>query len=185
MTEGIKSNDTQLKKVASQMSVIDEGVQNYVLKKLLARIQILVNISGFIQRVLNSDTCDQTEAEKLVWRLQNETFTCLEEFKDPQKTISEETREKSMIDLETLQRLNLVDMEPNPDSGNIESFSEIGWLDPFPIESTQNLKDFVEDLKTSFIEVKKIKFLTLPSRAMMIQIMRACIGVKDPEDLWI
>ena len=137
-------------------------------------------MSSFIQRAKSSVHCDEYEAEKLVYSLQSQTLKSLEAFKDPSKTITGENREKSMISPETLKKLNLIEKEPDPTSSNIQSFIEIGWLDPLPIESQENLQIFVEKSKTSFIEAKEVRLLYLPSRAVMIKIMRACIGVKDP-----
>lgn len=106
-------------------------------------------------------------------------------MKDPSYTITDETRENSMIDPDKLKALNLIEKEPEHSSCNIHTFSEIGWLDPLPIDSIENLTVFVEKSKTSFIEAKEKRLLYLPSRAVMIKIMRACIGVRDPNLLWI
>lgn len=40
-----------------------------------------------------------------------------------------------MIALETLKKLDLIEKEADPSSINIETFTEIGWLDPLPTES--------------------------------------------------
>lgn len=59
------------------MLKIDEAVIFHVLKKLLFRIQVLVNMSSFIERSICSENCDEHEAEKLVYRLQTETLKSL------------------------------------------------------------------------------------------------------------
>ena len=51
------------------MLKIPEPVKSRVIKKLLERIQILVNMSAFIDRSITSENCDIEETEKLVYRL--------------------------------------------------------------------------------------------------------------------
>lgn len=56
----------------------------------------------------------------------------------------------------------------------IETFTEIGWRDPYPLD----------DEKVSTY-IRPIEAFALPSRRLMLNIMRACIAKYDPYDLWI
>ena len=68
------------------------------------------------------------------------------------------------------------------------SLTEIGWLDPFPDVGEDSLKevnDYIDQLEDHDVETKKMESFALPTKAVMIKIMRACIGVANPSRLWI
>lgn len=59
----------------------------------------------------------------------------------------------------------------------IETFAEIGWKDPFPC----NLYDKEEPSLT----IRPMVSFALPSKRLMLNIIRACMGISDPSKLWI
>ena len=105
--------------------------------------------------------------------------------------------------------MGLIEKMPNPKSCFIESLMEIGWLDPFPYteapvtgkkvgakkmkkENAKNLDsmyqstmDYIENLEDGDTECKSCVSFCLPSKSVMIKIMRACISVDKPQKLWI
>ena len=134
---GIEKNDLQIKQVCAKIMVIDLPVQEYVLRKLLVKVQMLANISGFKQRQQEMpDVCNVEEIETLIYRLQSQMILSLENFRDPQKSIKMENKQKAFIPDKTLNNLQLVILnQPDPKSVFIDSFTELGWLDPFPQEN--------------------------------------------------
>ena len=79
----------------------------------------------------------------------------------------------SYIDPTTYKKLGLA-AAGDGKSCFIETFIEIGWRDPYPIDAE----------KLSFT-IRPIEAFALPSRRLMINIIRACIAKKDTKDLWI
>ena len=81
---------------------------------------------------------------------------------------------------------------PEGRSWNINSFHQIGMVDPYPKES--QLKEQKHQLPTQFddgvyhehdytkAESPKLKYI--PSADIMVQIMRACCHAKTPQQLW-
>ena len=65
---------------------------------------------------MDSESCDQNEVEKLIYKLQSDILENMSKFKDPSKTISKTARKKCKISMASLKRLNLIDMEPDPQS---------------------------------------------------------------------
>ena len=112
----------------------------------------------------------------------------MKNFTDPSCTISKQTKELAHIPDETLKVLDLLDSPPNPKSPFIVSLTEIGWLDPFPDEGEDSLKEvneYIDQLEDHDVETKSMESFALPTKSVMIKIMRACIGVTSPSRLWI
>ena len=63
----------------------------------------------------------------------------------------------------------------NANSCFIETFTELGWKDPFP---SKHGEDFI-------MTIRPVVAFALPSKRLMLNIMRACIGITDPSKLWI
>lgn len=74
----------------------------------------------------------------------------------------------------------------------------MGLPDPFPDESTvmdtnncyndPNSKFTVEDMvypKSRYFDEYSPMIIYIPSKPMMVKIMRACMGCQSPADLWI
>ena len=94
---------------------------------------------------------------------------------------------------EVLEELDLQNKEPDSNSCFIESLTELAWLDPFPKDDvdvdrskyTKSVVDYMFRIQERKMEVKTIVSFALPSKAVMIKIMRASIGVENACDLWI
>ena len=92
---------------------------------------------------------------------------------DPENSIYLDTRGRSEIDEKTLRKLNLASSGKST-SCFIETFAEIGWKDPFPLQD-EVLVDIIRPMES----------FALPSRRLMLNIMRACVSMSDPLKLWI
>jgi len=85
----------------------------------------------------------------------------------------------------------------------VNSFQSIGWQDPFPNEERSDFDDMQDD-QTSNIKFPSLDAvnedvypgfrylqdtspycLYIPNKEVMFKMMRACIKVLNPEDLWI
>ena len=116
-------------------------------------------------------------------------------------------------DLKEFGLLETLESRKKSSKASIISFHEIGWIDPFPklpipkpkkksrrgatskkqtapakvagmTESKQmalQYLDAIDDVEC----MKPILSLALPSRILLFKIMRACIAVRKPEDLWM
>lgn len=73
---------------------------------------------------------------------------------------------------------------------NISTFRQIGLHDPYPKEfedSEFRIPNNYDDLVYSssrYVYGSSPKHLYIPSRRMMLKLMRACIGVEHEKDLW-
>ena len=73
---------------------------------------------------------------------------------------------------------------------NIWSFNEIGMFDPFPSEAMEkdfNIPEKDDDLVYSndrYIKDNSPVCIYLPSKLLLLKIMRACIDIEHEKDLW-
>ena len=75
----------------------------------------------------------------------------------------------------------------------INSFWGMGWSDPFPDEHSSiepELADMIMEGKLIYNESRyeydrSIVIIYLPSKLVMLKMMRACIGVDRKEMLWV
>ena len=72
---------------------------------------------------------------------------------------------------------------------NINSFQQIGAPDPFPLETMEYFlkpKDFSDLVykKDRYAQDCSPAFVFIPSKILMLKLMRACIEVHREEDLW-
>ena len=132
--------------------------------------------------------CDTDEISLQIFKVQEKFIIGLRNFTDPKNTISKQQRENAHIPDEILKQLELLDSPPNPESPFIVSLTEIGWLDPFPDKGEDSLAEvnlYVESLEEHEAGTKRMESFALPTKAVMVKIMRACIGVGHPSRLWL
>ena len=109
-----------------------------------------------------------------------------------------------------MQDIRKGDKENKANPAFINDFIEICWVDPWAADPAKpNLRGYAPSKKKkklkqlsgakkktltrglSFIdelaeqEPKEITIFQFPSKALLLKIMRACLGVKKIEDLWI
>ena len=80
----------------------------------------------------------------------------------------------------------------------INSFAKIGMPDPFPqnkeMMTTEEDKDLLDEVIANYDvyvypdwkndPYQSPKRIWIPNKAVMLKMMRSCIGIKNPEDLW-
>ena len=76
----------------------------------------------------------------------------------------------------------------------IDNFDELGITDPFPNEKKDNQRvnfskpervdDFVYPKSRMMDEYCSPRVIYLPSKDVMLKLMRACIGVRFEDELW-
>ena len=73
----------------------------------------------------------------------------------------------------------------------VNSFWNIGWPDPFPDEHSSIDREFLVDRDALIYHESRYNDLNspiavwIPSKLVLIKMMRACIGVDKVENLWI
>ena len=203
---GIKSK--KVLEVAERIRDVEPKVRQHVLERLLWQNQKLANIATYRKRQLEKpDVCDMEEVDLQVFKIQSLLIQELQEFRDPMVMINKQQRDMSYIPLEQLREMGLHDVDPNPKSSFIESLTEIGWLDPFPGELAKETPkkrkiskfikvsaalarqpkviDYIINLEEKNSATKAVVSFALPSKAVMVKIMRACVAVSEPYLLWI
>ena len=111
--------------------------------------------------------------------------------------IDSETLANSRVTRDFLKKYDLIEKNK---SFLVNSFWMIGWDDPFPDDDEfiiGSIDDPAPDLKSPeaaddwvypefrYVEGNAPNQIYIPRKEIMLKIMRACIGVKNPEDLWI
>ena len=81
-------------------------------------------------------------------------------------------------------------LHENDKKFTINSFEQIGWLDPYRDEKTEgnfekptSIYDHIygsDRMKEGFVPY----VIYLPKKTIMFKIMRACIDIKDEKELW-
>ena len=113
------------------------------------------------------------------------------------QVIGEETLKASKLSKDFLKKYHILDVEAFP--FGVNTFNQIGWDDPFPEDakvggtSEEIGSDITADTKfdhwtypeSRFVEGFGPYCIYIPRQELMLKIMRACINVKVPEDLWI
>jgi hypothetical protein len=109
--------------------------------------------------------------------------------------VSDETLEKSKISSEFLVEYDILE-EYKPFL--INSFQTIGWSDPFPDEDLAitgsqddglnltipvSIGDLVYQ-RSRYVKEHSPLHLYVPKKEIMLKIMRACVGIHKPQDLW-
>ena len=86
----------------------------------------------------------------------------------------------------------LFDQEEGNDH-RVSSFEELGMYDPTVKKSKKKMSEHFakptgpNDLvykKSRYIKGESPKMIMIPTKKLLFQIMRACVGVKFEEDLW-
>ena len=116
---------------------------------------------------------------------------------EPNRKITEETMENSKLARDFLIKYKMTDKTEQVFL--INSFWSLGWPDPYPndedllIGSADDVpRDFRLPLKPSDDVYAPSRYIQqspyciyIPKKEVMLKIMRACVAVKDPADLWI
>ena len=103
------------------------------------------------------------------------------------------TRKFQTVDPELTDFLGMNDIEIEPKKFNINSFSQIGMVDPFPFENKYerehplvvpvSINDMVYDYKR-YYPANSVPQIYIPRKELMYKLMRACMGVEDASELW-
>ena len=136
----------------------------------------------------NDNTSDKEQLESLIRGKLDYLYKNIESDKYPMySTMLEATISTSMP---TDYPEFYVD-EGGPAPHTINSFRQIGWPDPFigevgdvEFEPPQQLEDNVY-MDARYVADRSPCPLYIPSKLMMLKLMRACIEVKTPDQFWI
>ena len=189
MKQGRAISSKLVLEVGENIKKVVPAVRDEVLSRLLDQNQKLASIACYKTRQIEfPEYCDVDECNLQIFKYQEQFIRALKNFTDPSCTITKEQRALANVPDETLEQLDLKDVDPNPKSPFIVSLTEIGWLDPFPDEGEDSLKEvneYIDKLEDHDVETKRMESFALPTKSVMIKIMRACIGVSHPGRLWI
>jgi hypothetical protein len=213
-----ESSSDSSKRVLDLCAAIDDvpaEIRKHVLGGYQQQMQKLSWIYFYnTRRVVRADVCDHDEIGLQIFKLQNWLKDDLLNSKDSD-LLSDETLLLSEIsdnDLREFGLLESLEAMKKSSNSNINSFHEIGWIDPFPKLGLALMKKGkwrklakksaakvqgpkMSDAKKMALDyldaiddvdvMKPILSLALPSRILFFKIMRACIAVKQKEHLWM
>ena len=104
-----------------------------------------------------------------------------------------EESSESFAEIETFHDRYDLDVSEFAANYLIDNFDEIGVTDPFPnekkdeqremIKKPQSFQDFVYPM-SRMDEYSSPRVIYLPSKDVMLKLMRACIGVRFVDELW-
>ena len=112
-----------------------------------------------------------------------------------EEEISQVTKDNSVIAKNFLVKYKMLDEKK---VFNINSFSTVAWSDPFPNDDKMitgslddgddiTLPEKVDDWvypESRYIKGFSPYVIYIPKKEIMLKMMRACVDVKRPEDLW-
>ena len=106
--------------------------------------------------------------------------------------------DNNKIDFEMIHKYAL---DEAPKDFIVNSFERIAWADPFPHDKDSNTRlidlkrnsEIINDPEYEQVYPDEKMFsretnpmpIYIPSKSVMFKMMRSCIGVKSPKDLWI
>lgn len=187
-------------------------IKSYILGKFLDQISKLSWITLYNnRRHERPDICDHEEISLQTTRIK---LWLREQFQEAKKTglLTDETRKLSTVDAAALKEFHKECESTKDNPAFINDFIEICWVDPWAADPAKpnvrgypkskkkkKLKNwakgtkraltrglsFIDELDDDNTPVKDITIFQFPSHALTVKMMRACLGVKRIEDLWI
>lgn len=190
-------HNLNMKKMLLKIREIPDHIKMYVLKRYLSQTQILQMIHFYNQRK-QDPTLDVNveEIDNLIRNVQDHIIEGLQTALNHHR-MSKATAKVSKMAAEDLRAMGLSSNVDQADENPafINSFQEIGWVDPFKIGDkdkgkavrTKNLMtDSITFIDSLLYEDRKVvTTLALPNKVILFKIMRACLSVQTPKDLWI
>ena len=182
-----------------KMIVVPRDVRDSVLRNFVGKCRARHTIAFFQWRlrfpshIRHDHAALQTEIEGLL-----KQFVADDEAQD--QVIGEETLKASKLSKDFIKKYRILDgAHGEAFPWGVNTFNQIGWDDPFPEDakvggtSEEIGSDITADTKytdwtypeSRFVEGFGPYCIYVPRAELMLKIMRACINVKVPEDLWI
>ena len=173
---------------------VPKEVKLYVLREYIAKCMELHSIA-FLQwraRYPNKVRHDPEEIRSII----SDRLSKLYEQSSDKFFITEKTKSESVISKDFLKVYGLI--ECHYKDYQINSFRSIGWADPYPnddqfitgsLDDGYNLRcpESPDDLvyqEQRYIKGNSPICQYIPRKEIMLKIMRACVGIKTPQDLW-
>lgn len=175
--------------------MIRPEIKEAVFKKFMTRVTLKYSAAMYQWRY---HFCEDVSRTELQSNLESLSHHFLKGVNISRKPLPE-TLEEGKISFDFEKRYNTtIDSKDHIDkrTWNIHSFWSLGMADPFPDESTMidtdnqyvgpdkfSMKKLVYP-KSRFTKEHTPMIIYVPSREMMIKIMRACMGCQNVNDLW-
>ena len=191
--QGSKTKNEEMLAFSQSIARIGKEIKKHILTQYLEACDRLQRIAFFQWRLkMRPNECKQEIAE---YCIQRAYFDMMQKYQKQQK-ISLRTKVEGEIGLSLERALGISKMkEEKP--WLINSFADIGWLDPFPQKKEQK-KEKKGGTKLQPFEKRNLVYsesryrqdqnpfsVYLPNKRILITMMRACMGVDKPEHLWI
>lgn len=192
----MKFKDEHVTEILRKIMLIPEKVQVAALKKYISKARWAYAIAFFQWRFQNENTVvhnipntnKKEDLAELMLKYQVAKSKYIESY--------DQESHENKISAIFLYKYEMMDEEFKPFL--INSFAKIGLTDPFPRESkSMSNEEDIEKNNSMLNNAHELIYskqrihsenspypIYIPNRAMMFKIMRACIGITRPEDLW-
>lgn len=186
MNLGSKKKNIQMLAFANSVARISREVKEYLLKKYCERCNEKHTLAFFQWRLkYRSNVCHKEALEECLYKVQTLILGRI----DISKTVSPTTAIEGGMSPALEKALGI--SKPQIKPWLVNSFWNIGWPDPFPDEHSSMDREFLVDRTALVYEEARYheeyspSAVWIPSKLVLIKLMRACIGVDKPENLWI
>ena len=171
---------------ANSVARISREVRDYVLKRYCERCNEKHTLAFFQWRLKHrADKCQKEALETCMYDVQSSIIGRI----DISKTVSPTTAIEGAITPALEKALGIAKPQSKP--WLVNSFWNIGWPDPFPDDHSSIDREFLMDRDTPVYHESRYNSQSspiavwIPSKLVLIKMMRACMGCENEEDLWI
>ena len=184
--------DKNANALCKKLICINKEVQKHMLLAYVNRCRELHSIAFLQWRLMYpSEFVNRQDIQELILARINNLNNNMNLGQRP----NEETLKNSKISskfLDKASRFVLKEEKQTDKTFLINRFFDIGWADPFAADNDGLVKDQLltdpEDLvyeNCRYVQRYSPYVIYVPKKEVMLKIMRACIGCKQPKDLWI
>ena len=172
-----RTNDTKMRAVLTKIAQVPRPVQHELLRQYIKKTRLL-HAAAFLQWRLKFPKPVHFNKEEIEQTLLQTLKTLKKDLCNFK--ISEETLEFSQVP-----KLNKYKLT-GPKGYCINSLEVIGWRDPFDPEKEFPFKGVSDDVyaETRYRPEYSPLSIYIPNNELMFKLMRACIAVRNPTDLW-
>lgn len=193
-----KFKDKKADKLTVELTKVPKSIRDACLKKYTDHCKAVYNIAFMQWRLFFPTTSEYADEEELKEIIMGRIHFQQKQTSQGQR-VSKETDELAAISTDFLIKYDFADNHRLAPF-TINSFAQIGLSDPFP-DDDQFIEGSLDDVNPDLYKMPdspEVKVypddryrkgfcpycIYIPRKEIMLKLMRACIGVRNPSELW-
>jgi hypothetical protein len=184
--EGRKTKDKAMMALALAIAKINKDCKDWLLRKYIERCTEKHALAFFQWRARERrQQASLSELQETMGSLQRKVLGSI----DLSRSVSAKTVTEAKVPAGLARRLKLDKPEYQPYFVN--TFGGLAWPDPFPDKTSSVEPELLHDRQDLVYPPSRYRneaspaMLFLPSKQMILKMMRACMGVTRIQDLWL